>query len=107
MMLYSLHTKDFDVLTSLLNTFADGKTPGKIQLGSGWWYHDQYYFNALGYTLFNKFIRNAGDITISEDMIEVKLKKKRHQPLLREGMKPFEQQVFPWLHNKKNKFSQE
>lgn len=42
MILYSLHTKDFEVLTSLLNTFADGKTPGKIQLGAGWWYHDQY-----------------------------------------------------------------
>ncbi len=63
------------------------------------------YTHCEAETLFNKFIRNAGDIEISEDIIEVKLKKKRHLPLLREAMKPFESQVFPWLHNKKIKFS--
>ncbi len=39
--LYNIHTKDAEVLACLANTFQDGRTPGKIQYGSAWWFHDQ------------------------------------------------------------------
>ena len=39
--LYCLNPRDTEVLASLMNCFQDGKTPGKIQLGSGWWFNDQ------------------------------------------------------------------
>ena len=39
--LYCLNPRDNEVLASLMNCFQDGITPGKIQLGSGWWFNDQ------------------------------------------------------------------
>lgn len=38
---YNLNPRDFELLMSLLGCFQDGKTPGKMQLGSGWWFNDQ------------------------------------------------------------------
>ena len=39
--LYNLNPKDNEVLTTMAYTFNDGTCPGKIQLGSGWWFLDQ------------------------------------------------------------------
>ncbi len=39
--LYNLNPKDTEVLATMAYTFNDGTCPGKIQLGSGWWFLDQ------------------------------------------------------------------
>ncbi len=39
--LYNLNPADNAAFASLLGCFQDGVTPGKIQLGSGWWFLDQ------------------------------------------------------------------
>ena len=39
--LYCLNPNDNFVLGTLLGCFQDGKTPGKIQFGSAWWFNDQ------------------------------------------------------------------
>lgn len=39
--LYSLNPKDNDVLGTIMGCFQGGGIPGKIQLGSGWWFNDQ------------------------------------------------------------------
>lgn len=38
--LYSLNPRDNDVLITIAGSFQGG-VPGKMQLGSGWWYNDQ------------------------------------------------------------------
>jgi len=38
---YNLNPSDFEVLATTLANFQDGKTPGKMQLGAGWWFLDQ------------------------------------------------------------------
>ena len=39
--LYSLNPKDMEVLATMAYSFNDGSVPGKMQLGSGWWFLDQ------------------------------------------------------------------
>jgi glucuronate isomerase len=39
--LYSLNGNDNAALAALAGCFQDGSVPGKIQLGSGWWFNDQ------------------------------------------------------------------
>lgn len=39
--LYNLNPKDTEVLAVMAYTFNDGTVPGKMQLGSGWWFLDQ------------------------------------------------------------------
>ena len=39
--LYCLNPKDNEVMMTLAYTFNDGTFPGKMQLGSGWWFLDQ------------------------------------------------------------------
>lgn len=39
--LYNLNPKDNEVLAAMAYTFNDGTVPGKMQLGSGWWFLDQ------------------------------------------------------------------
>ncbi len=39
--LYNMNPCDNEVLATILGSFQDGKTPGKMQLGSGWWFLDQ------------------------------------------------------------------
>jgi len=39
--LYNLNPKDTEVLAVMAYTFNDGTFPGKMQLGSGWWFLDQ------------------------------------------------------------------
>lgn len=38
--LYGLNPRDFDLFASMMGAFQTGTTPGKIQLGSGWWFND-------------------------------------------------------------------
>ncbi|MCL2711593.1 MAG: glucuronate isomerase, partial [Planctomycetaceae bacterium] len=38
---YNLNPSWNDMLVTLLGNFQDGKTPGKMQFGSGWWFLDQ------------------------------------------------------------------
>jgi glucuronate isomerase len=38
--LYSLNPNDYVVLTSVMGCFQDGSVPGKMQLGSAWWFND-------------------------------------------------------------------
>ncbi len=39
--LYNLNPADNEILATLIGNFQDGKTPGKIQYGSAWWFLDQ------------------------------------------------------------------
>lgn len=39
--LYNLNPCDNEVFATMAYTFNDGSVPGKIQLGSGWWFLDQ------------------------------------------------------------------
>ncbi len=38
--LYSLNPGDYEVMASVLGCFQDGSAPGKMQLGSAWWFND-------------------------------------------------------------------
>jgi glucuronate isomerase len=38
--LYSLNPKDYEVLGTVMGSFQGGGIPGKIQLGSAWWFND-------------------------------------------------------------------
>ncbi len=39
--LYNLYPADNELLVTMAGNFQDGSFPGKIQLGSGWWFLDQ------------------------------------------------------------------
>ena len=39
--LYNLNPSDNTALATLIGDFQDGSVPGKIQMGSGWWFNDQ------------------------------------------------------------------
>jgi len=39
--LYNLNPAQNEVLATMLGNFQDGRTPGKMQFGSGWWFLDQ------------------------------------------------------------------
>jgi glucuronate isomerase len=39
--LYNLNPAQNDVLATMIGNFQDGRTPGKMQFGSGWWFLDQ------------------------------------------------------------------
>jgi glucuronate isomerase len=41
MVLYNLNPADNYAFATMAGNFQDGKTPGKIQFGSGWWFLDQ------------------------------------------------------------------
>ena len=70
--LYCLNPKDYEVILSMAYNFNDGTVPGKMQLGSGWWFLDQEdgmrrqmnALSALG--LFSRFV---GMLTDSRSFI--------------------------------------
>jgi glucuronate isomerase len=39
--IYNLNPRDNELLAAMIGNFQDGKTPGKIQYGSAWWFLDQ------------------------------------------------------------------
>ncbi len=59
---YNLNPVDNDLIVTMINNFNDGRTPGKMQFGSGWWFMDQKFgminqmnsLSALG--LLSKFV---------------------------------------------------
>ena len=55
--------------------------------------------------LFEKFISNSGEIEIKENIIEIKLKKKRDLPLLLETMAKYQEVKMSWLNDKRLVFS--
>lgn len=38
---YNLNPRDNDLIASMIGNFQDGTVPGKIQIGSAWWFNDQ------------------------------------------------------------------
>ena len=70
--LYCINSKDFEVMATMAYTFNDGSCPGKMQLGSGWWFLDQEYgmrkqldtLSSLG--LLSRFV---GMLTDSRSML--------------------------------------
>ena len=70
--LYCLNPKDNEVLMTMAYTFNDGTVPGKMQLGSGWWFLDQEdgmrkQMNAL--SALGLFTRFVGMLTDSRSFI--------------------------------------
>lgn len=41
--LYNLNPSDNTWVAAMIANFQDGTVPGKIQMGSGWWFNDQIY----------------------------------------------------------------
>lgn len=39
--IYNLNPRDNELVATMLGNFQDGSIPGKIQMGSGWWFLDQ------------------------------------------------------------------
>jgi glucuronate isomerase len=62
MVIYNLNPADNYVVATMVGNFQDGKTAGKVQFGSGWWFLDQkeamtWQMNALSNCgLISKFI---------------------------------------------------
>jgi glucuronate isomerase len=54
--LYNLNPRDNELLASMIGNFQDGATPGKIQLGSAWWFLD----NIDGMTRQMEALSNSG-----------------------------------------------
>jgi len=61
------------------------------------------YSHSRAQTLFDSFIDNYGDIVVSEELITIKMNRKRCLPLLRESI-PELDAPYPWLGNKKLAF---
>ena len=61
----------------------------------------QGYSHCEAKTIFNKFILNAGEITISDSVVSIKLKRKRTLPLILENLEGFESLTYPWLYDRR------
>lgn len=65
--IYNLNPADNYVFAAMIGNFQDGRTPGKIQLGSGWWFLDQkegmeWQLNALSNLgLLSRFVGMVTD----------------------------------------------
>jgi hypothetical protein len=62
------------------------------------------YENISDQTIYEEFIRNAGEIDITEDEVKIFLKKKRTLPAILTAMQKFSNQKYPHLMNKKLNF---
>jgi glucuronate isomerase len=67
MILYNVHPENNYVFATMIGNFQDGSVPGKMQLGSGWWFLDQkegmeWQLNALSNCgLLSRFIGMVTD----------------------------------------------
>ena len=65
--LYTLNPRDNDLVASMIGNFQDGTVPGKIQLGTAWWFNDQKHgierqLNALSESgLLSRFVGMVTD----------------------------------------------
>jgi glucuronate isomerase len=41
--IYNMNSRDNELIASMIGNYQDGRIPGKIQFGSGWWFNDQKY----------------------------------------------------------------
>ena len=55
-------------------------------------------------SIYEKFVKNAADIKIDQDSVQVFLKKKRNLPLVLEKTNLYPNQRYSWLGNKKITF---
>ena len=39
--IYNINPSDNEIIATMVGNFQDGRIPGKMQFGSGWWYNDQ------------------------------------------------------------------
>ena len=62
------------------------------------------YENMAVQSIYEKFIKNAADIKIDQDSVQVFLKKKRNLPLVLEKTNLYPNQRYSWLGNKKITF---
>ena len=63
------------------------------------------YYNLSDQSIYEKFIDNSADISINNDQIEIKLKKKRNLPLILEKMEKFKNLKIKSHNNYTLKFS--
>lgn len=63
------------------------------------------YMHNTSETLYEKFLCNSGEVEITSDAIQVKMKKKRNLPALLGEMEKFEGIRIHWMDNKKLIFS--
>ena len=61
------------------------------------------FTNATAQNLYNKFINNSGHIELDKKNLVVKLKKKRHLPMVLEAMEQYVINI-PWLRKSKIAF---
>ncbi len=62
------------------------------------------YSHLSDMSIYEKFIVNSGEVTVDNDNIEVKLKKRKHLPSVLSCMQNFESFKYPWAANKKMRF---
>lgn len=63
------------------------------------------YSHNTSETLFEKFLCNSGEVEITDDEIQVKMKKKRNLPALLSELEKFKDLRIPWMVHKKLLFS--
>ncbi len=63
------------------------------------------YTHNTSETLYEKFLCNSGEVEITDDEIQVKMKKKRNLPALLGEMEKLRDIRIPWMDNKKLVFS--
>jgi len=63
------------------------------------------YTHNTSETLYEKFLCNSGEVEITDDEIQVKMKKKRNLPALLGEMEKVRDIRIPWMDNKKLVFS--
>lgn len=54
--IYTLNPKDNELIASVIGSFMDGRTPGKIQFGTAWWFND----HRIGMTRQLEALANIG-----------------------------------------------
>ena len=52
-------------------------------------------------SLFDSFMDNGGQLRIDEEVVTVRLKKKRHLPLLLTALERFQNQPISWMQNRR------
>lgn len=59
------------------------------------------YTHNTSETLYEKFLCNSGEVEITDDEIQIKMKKKRNLPAILGEMEKFRDIRMPWMQNKK------
>lgn len=62
------------------------------------------YSHCTSKSLFEKFLRNGGEIEITSDCIWIKMKKKRNLPALLSEMETYQDLQYPWMDGKQLRF---